>query len=115
MGKVSYEAPFKDKKGKLMYRTMTGDVAWIKIGDKRVKCVMQSEGENVDLVHYATGQRLVNNNSIRARQVQYAVQRGNYHKLSDREAAEMILNDIISNKGAEHVLNVINAAPILNT
>lgn len=113
MATVTYKVPEVHKGGKITYAEKSGDVAWLTIGDRKLKCVMQKDGEYVDLVHYASGGRIIRHDTIKGEQLRFYVQSGGC-KMTPREAAWSVLSGIIMNKGADHVLKVVDAAPVLN-
>ena len=39
---------------------------------------------------------------------------GHHHRMTDREAAIALIDSVVARKGAAEVLDVINAAPVLN-
>lgn len=94
--------------------TRNGRVVWLNVGPHRVKFVLQlnNEGEPAELVHYASGQIF---GSLNGPKLLHAVHRGTYTRLSDRAAAESLIARKVASMGADAIMNVLNAAPVLNT
>ena len=64
------------------------------------------------LSHFASGFRFGNLNDVKIRNM---CAFGHHHRMTDREAAVALVDNVVARKGADAVLDVINAAPILNT
>ena len=85
-----------------------GRVAILPVGKTKVKFFIH-DGM---LSHFASGFRFGNLNDVKIRNM---CRLGHHHTMTDREAAVVLVNDVVARKGATEVLDVINAAPILNT
>jgi len=89
-----------------------GKVIWLHVGNTRVRFFLQYPvGDNSGaefLTHYASGQKV---GSIKAYKVKHF---RSYVRITDREAAAGILENITKAKGVEAVLSVLNAAPVIN-
>ena len=88
-----------------------GQVAWIMIGTKRVKCFIQFNGPVLGrtLTHWASGYRMGDLRPvINAQYVRYG------NKVSDRTAAQLLMDQITLKRGTLAVLQTIAAAPVIN-
>ncbi len=85
-----------------------GKVAILPVGETKVKFFMHDGS----LSHFASGFRFGSLNDVKVRAMCF---RGHHCKLTDREAAVSLIADIVSRKGANEVLAIMNAAPVLNT
>jgi type IV secretory pathway component VirB8 len=115
MANVTYKTPGLDKKSrKIVYTEKRGDVAFMQIGERRVKCVLQRDDKESApaLVHYASGWVIVSRDAIH-----------NYHlmqyvnarvSLTWRHVAELVLANTIDQVGADKVLAKMDAAPVIN-
>ena len=110
---ITYTAPVKDPEtGAITMAEKRGTVALLKIGGKKVKFVLQIEEgqrEADQLVHWASGYRVGSLNDMKVRA--YA---GRGSSITDRRAAEMLLDSLINKHGVDRVLAVINSAPVYN-
>ena len=84
-----------------------GRVAILPVDKTRVKFFIH-DGM---LSHFASGFRFGSLNDIKVRNM---CTLGHHHGMNDRQAALALVNDVVARKGAAVVLDVINAAPILN-
>ncbi|HEY2531893.1 MAG TPA: hypothetical protein VGJ20_28860 [Xanthobacteraceae bacterium] len=90
----------------------TGTVAWIKVGNRKIKFVLQNEGIGaVTLTHFASGYRFGSLNEAR---VEWMAIRGPYDPINNHGAAAFLIGKKIAEKGADKVLAVIDAAPVIN-
>jgi hypothetical protein len=86
---------------------VAGRIAVIKIGDKKIRFMMH-DGR---LSHFESGYGFGSLNDIKVRAM---CAYGHNHKLTDRQAAEQLVRNVISHKGADFVLAAIAKAPVLN-
>ena len=85
-----------------------GKIAILPIGKNKVKFFIHGG----TLSHFASGFRFGNLNDVKIRNM---CRLGHHHTMTDREAAVALIDSVVARKGATEVLDVINAAPILNT
>ena len=95
--------------------TVSGSVALLKVGDKRVRFVIQDEIEgvsrNVKLVHFASGMVVTPSNTILAIKL-HNIKHG--ITINNREAAQESLDRLVKRLGADKVLAKIEAAEVIN-
>lgn len=101
--------------GKIVYVEKTGVVAWLDLGGKREKFILQFEG--VDnrpryVTHYATGQKMPGD--LQGRAMGLLLSRGHAHPINYRAIAQQIIAETVEQNGLERVRKVIAAAPIVN-
>ena len=84
-----------------------GRVAILAVGKTKVKFFIH-DGM---LSHFASGFRFGNLNDVKIRNM---CRLGHHHTMTNREAAIALIDSVVARKGAGAVLDVINAAPILN-
>jgi hypothetical protein len=114
MATVTYDVPIIDKKsGKTKLDKRSGDVAWLLIGGRKVKCVIQKHGNDIALVHYASGGKIANESKVSGVSLRHFVSSGG-SKMSNRDACEWALRELIETVGSDKVLAVIDAATIIN-
>jgi hypothetical protein len=115
MPNINYLVPAETGRGrnrKIANVTKTGRVAWLSVGAKRRKFILQltyDNGEPSTLVDYASGQIVA---KLAAEALQAYAMRGtrpDYRKLAQRR-----LNDIVATFGETEVLRRMNAAPVVN-
>ncbi|SHG89112.1 hypothetical protein [Bradyrhizobium erythrophlei] len=115
MPTITFKVPGKRPRGhKITLSERTGRVAWLTIGDRKVKFVLQQSrlGKEADtLTHYASGMVFGRLNDVKVR---YMVAKGHHAKLTDREAAEMLVATKIDQIGAAKVLEVLDASETIN-
>lgn len=115
MGNVTFNVPGKRPRGqKIILTERTGRVAWFKIGDRKIKFVLQDSrlGSDADtLTHYASGYVFGRLNEVK---VSYMMAKGHHAKLNDREAAELLVASKIDQLGAAKILEVLDAAEVIN-
>lgn len=113
---ITFKAPCLDKKsGRVTHEERKGYIAKLYVGNVQEKFVLQvcnTTGEVEYLTHYASGNRVGALNPIKIRHMCRA---GNYSRFSDRDAAKELLADVVSQHGADHVRQIMNKAPVLNT
>jgi hypothetical protein len=96
-------------------REMTGTVAILPIGDRKVRFLIErkEDGSLGSLTHYASGFAFTR--SLNHYAVSFLVQHGTYaRRPSPRELAEAAIADAVYSIGIDKVLATIDAAPILN-
>jgi hypothetical protein len=98
------------KTGKVTTREVFGTVAWFTIAGKRTKFFLQRPERNAPadtLTHFETGFKFGNLNEIKIR---YMATRGNYARMTDRQAAAMLIDGVLASLGEERVLAAIEQA-----
>jgi hypothetical protein len=89
------------------YETVTGQVALLKLGEGRLRCVIHDDV----LTDYRSGMRV---GTLQAVKVERMARLSSYHRTTDREAAQMTLDRIVSKVGLEKVRAVLAAPPTVN-
>lgn len=119
MADITFKVPAQHPKSKkAMELERKGRVAWLQIGDRKVKFVLQQSaaavnaGEAAYLTHYASGLIFGNLNEVKVR---YMLAKGHHAKLNDRDAAEELITERVAAFGADEVLKRLDAAPVINT
>ena len=114
MAQITIQIPTKPKGArKVHYKDATGSVAHFEIGGRKVKFILQHghDGKPESLVHYASGFVF---GRLNGPKLDHAISRGTYTSLNDRGAAETLIARAVAAKGAEFILGVIDAAPVIN-
>ena len=96
-------------------RKMTGTVAILPIGTRKVRFLIErtDDGSLGSLTHYASGFAFAR--SLNRFAVSFLVQQGIYaRRPSPRELAEAAIADAVYSLGADKVLSIIDAAPVIN-
>jgi hypothetical protein len=96
-------------------RKMAGTVAIFPIGKRKVRFLIErrEDGSFGSLTHYASGYAFHRN--LRTLAVSFLVQHSVYHRQpSPRELAEAAIADAVFSIGADKVLAIIDAAPVIN-
>jgi hypothetical protein len=96
-------------------REMAGTVAILPIGDRKVRFLIErkEDGSLGSLTHYASGFAFTRDLNRYA--VSFLVQHSVYHRQpSPRELAEAAIADAVHSLGADKVLAIIDAAPVIN-
>ena len=113
--KVEINAPKKDGRKTVIVKA-SGSVARIKVGDTVVKCIMQTEFDGREtfptLVHFASGFVIIGANTISARKVREMAT--STRSLTSRNAAQQCVDRLVKAQGADKILEVINAAKVIN-
>jgi hypothetical protein len=107
---VTIKVPAMDKGGIVDVIPATGKVAWLKVGDRRVKFLIQDgpHGTPEFLTHFASGVKVGNINAI---QIQSMCGAG---LVSPRRACEILIDKIVAQYGAQRFHAVIDRADVLN-
>jgi hypothetical protein len=111
---IAFNIPTKPKGARKVHMSeATGRVAFFEIAGRKIKFILQNghDGKPESLVHYASGFVF---GRLNGPKLEYAVRNGCYLSLSDRGAAETLIARAVESKGAEFVLGVIDAAPVIN-
>lgn len=115
MSQVTINIPCRNKpRGrKVIQQTASGSVAFFQIGERKVKFILQHghDGKPQSLVHFASGMIFGRLNEPK---LSHALRYGTYTSLNDRGAAETLIARAVAAKGAEFVLGVMDAAPVIN-
>lgn len=77
------------------------------IGDKRVAFFIHGD----TLSHWASGYRVGSLNTIKVRNMCHL---GHHARLTDREAAQILISDIVAQHGAQAILAKFAAVPTIN-
>jgi hypothetical protein len=96
-------------------RKLTGTVAILPIGTRKVRFLIErrDDGSLGSLTHYASGFAFAR--SLNRFAVSFLVQHGTYaRRPSPRELAEAAIADAVHALGADKVLAIIDAAPVIN-
>ncbi|MDK4729357.1 hypothetical protein [Rhizobium phaseoli] len=111
---ITFKAPALDK-GKIVHIEKSGYVVKLYVGNIQEKFVIQTSDlfpeEGEFLTHYASGNKVGALNPIKIRNM---TGWGTAHRTTDREAAKQLLEEIVAKVGADKVLKVMRAAPVLN-
>jgi hypothetical protein len=91
-------------------RLVTGQRARLKVGDKTVLFFIHSGTDT--LSHFASGYRFGGLNAVK---VEHMCVRGHHARMSNRTAAQLLIDKTIARVGIDKVRDVMNAAPVLNT
>jgi hypothetical protein len=112
---IPLNVPVTKLRGKKTTLTVEhGIVAHLPVGDQTVKFVLQLDkvsGKPFALTHFASGAIVGRLNGVK---VSHLVARGHNARLTDRQAAELLLARIVDNLGAEAVLAKFASVPVLN-
>jgi hypothetical protein len=120
MTTITFLVPTQNRRSKKTHNVeRTGRVAWLRIGDRKVKFVLQqshsavnaNDKEAILLTHYASGLIFGRLNEAKIR---YMTSRGPYCIPNDRDAAELLIAEKVAAFGAEEVLKRLDAAPTIN-
>lgn len=117
MGKlITFKAPAFDKStGKIVHVEKRGFVVRLYVGNIQEKFVLQVsdlfENEPEFLTHFASGNKVGPLNPIKIRNL---CTRGNASRMTDRQAAEILLKETCDRVGADKVRAVMNSAPVIN-
>lgn len=87
-------------------KEITGRIVRLTVGRRKIRCILH-DGVVSDV---RSGRRI---GSYRDMQILAMCRLSTYHKLTDRQAAQAVLDDLVRLNGAEHVLAVISAAPAI--
>lgn len=104
------KAPHAHKKnGQIEYKEVSGKVALLYVGNVRYRFLLQEtpHGE-VFLTHYANGRRLGSLTPVKLRHFK------SYYTLKNREAAKILIADLVSKHGIDGVLRKLDSAPVVN-
>ena len=104
------KAPCKDKKtGELSKIDITGKVALLYVGNVRFKFLLREmhNGEII-LTHYGSGYSLGSLTPVKLRYFK------SYNSLKDREAAKILLSELVAKHGPEKVRSKLDSAPTIN-
>lgn len=97
------KAPTRHSKtGELVTIDIEGRVAWLMVGEVKHKFFLQymdDQHREVALTDYASGRRLASLTPIK---LKYA---RSYSRLPDREAAELLIAELVAQHGAQEVLS----------
>ena len=96
------------------FREVNYRAAIFMVGGKRIKFAIQlnSDGTGKCVSHYASGYRIGDLNPVKVR---HMVCVGTYgSRLNDREAAEIVISDIIAKIGPDAFLSKLETVPIIN-
>lgn len=98
--------------GKKGYSEISGNCYIFKIGTQKIKFMVhtapESKASELFLSHYKSGQKIGSLTPIRIRHMK------SYLRLTDRSAAETLINELIDKHGVDRVLTVINSAEVIN-
>lgn len=109
---ITFKAPAMDN-GKYVQVEKKGFVVRLYVGNIQEKFVLQVSDLFPDeiecLTHYASGNKVGSLSHIKIRTMC-----GTGGRLTDKEAAKILINETVSRVGAERMLNTMNRAPVLN-
>jgi hypothetical protein len=108
---ISFNVPVQDRKTKaITSEQKQGYVALLYVGNYQKKFVLQCDanGEVRTLTHWASGMRVGDLDPIKVRYW------SSYSTLSDRDAAKMLLADVVAKIGADKACATMEAAPVIN-
>ncbi|WP_166297124.1 hypothetical protein [Bradyrhizobium sp. 2S1] len=123
MTTITFKVPGTKPRGrKVHHYERSGKVAWLTIGERKVKFVLQGDhravaGANpkadaVYLTHHASGMIFGKINDLKIRHMCAA---GHNAILTDREAAEKLIAEKLALLGPEKILAVLDAAEVINS
>jgi hypothetical protein len=98
------------KTGKVTTLEVFGTVAWFTIAGKRTKFFLQRPDRNSSadtLTHFETGFKFGSLNDIKIR---YLYTRGSYARMTDRQAAAILIDSTIARLGEARVLAALEQA-----
>lgn len=85
-------------------RKVTGDVLVLDVGGKPFRFLVHDD----TLTHLASGLRIADLRPIKTHHFK------SYHRMTDRAAAELALDQLVARKGARKVAERLSAAMIIN-
>jgi hypothetical protein len=111
---ITFKAPALDN-GKIVHVEKRGFVCKLYVGNIQEKFILQLsdlfENEVEFLTHYASGNKVGALNPIKIRNM---CTRGTASRLTDRDAAKILVSELVDKVGADKVLRVMKAAPVIN-
>lgn len=100
-----------DKRGRVTEcnatETHKGTVALLKLGEGRLKTVIHDG----ILTDYRSGRRIA---TLQAVKIEFMARVSTYHRITDRQAAQITLDRIVAKAGLEKVRAIIDGAPQVN-
>lgn len=111
---ITFKVPVKNRRGKVTLVDATGFVANLRVGLDPVKFVLQisrATGKPEKLTHYATGGIV---GSINDAKVRAMVSRGHHARPNDRQAAQELIDRVVSQYGLDKVLATFAASEVIN-
>jgi hypothetical protein len=108
---ITYKVPTAIRAtGETRLEERSGKVAWLKVGETRVKFVLQG-GEGNTLVHFASGMVVGYLNPIK---VEHMCRAGHNARMMSRKAAEVVIARAVARLGAQGLLAKLAAVPVIN-
>jgi hypothetical protein len=113
---ITFNVPVKIKRKGVATEERQGLVAILNVGDASTveKFVLQFErnSKKVEcLTHFASGFKISGINDVKIRQM---IALGHNARMTDRQAAQQIINGLVGRFGSGEVLRRMHTAPILN-
>lgn len=85
-------------------RKVDGTVAILSFGNRKLRAFLHDN----TLTHYASGRRICDLRPYKILSFK------SYHKVTDRHAAELALQDLAAKVGADKAWQVMDSAPVIN-
>jgi hypothetical protein len=87
--------------------TREGEVAVFTVGTRRIRVLIH----DTTLTDIRSGQRILDFTGVKVR---FMARLSQYHRITDREAARIALDEMVERIGAERFLTVVDRAPAVN-
>jgi hypothetical protein len=112
---IEFKTPATERKtGAYVENISRGYVARLYVGNYQEKFILQfgPDGQPETVAHFASGYKLPG--SINDQKVRYMLAVGSGAKLTDRKAAQAVIDELVRQHSAGTVLEKMRAAPVIN-